>query len=447
MAAKRARSSLIALRVVELVLFALCTGAIALYGLEHASSSDGWLRTTLQLSVVVMAYGVLIPNTGTRAILVITFLTLASAAAVVAIQLRSTGALAEDSAGPLIVLGLAALVSMAGAGVIAIFRTVAVKTRTANMYDLVYPLGRGGMGEVWRAQHQRLARPAAIKIIRPDILDEDPIRATSLRKSLEEEARTTAQLRSPNTIEVYDFGTTSDGTFYYVMEYLDGIDLESLIARFGPITPGRLVFLLEQVCLSLADAHDHGLVHRDVKPANIFISRMGLNFDYVKVLDFGLARPVSKLDDDGLVSGTPAYLSPEAITGEHDLDARADIYALGCVAYYAATGELVFAERDIVALAAAHVGTEPVRPSLRVETPIPPELEAIIMRCLDKDPGKRFANARELASAFSELRLKLHWTALDSENWWIRNHPVPTASMETLTDVPLASSASDVAAP
>ena len=209
-------------------------------------------------------------------------------------------------------------------------------------YYLIEPLGHGGMGEVWRAEHRLLAREAAIKLVRPELLGaRSEEEAQRVLRRFEREAQATAALRSPHTIQVFDFGITQEGTFYYVMELLLGRDLESLVREFGPLPPERALYLLRQICHSLADAHAHGLVHRDIKPANIYVCRMGLDYDFAKVLDFGLVKIRDRSSADTLVTadqrttGTPAYMAPECILGDADVDRRADVYSLGCVAYFA----------------------------------------------------------------------------------------------------------------
>jgi serine/threonine-protein kinase len=273
------------------------------------------------------------------------------------------------------------------------------------------------MGEVWRAEHQRLARPAAIKLIRPDMLGHDLERGARLREQFEREARVTARLRSPYTIQVYDVGSTENGTFYYVMEYLEGLDIESMIRQHGPMPPSRVVHVLTQVCQSLADAHDNGLIHRDIKPANIFLSHMGGTFDYAKVLDFGLARPVDEQDESGMLTGTPAYMPPESITSQAPMGPASDIYSLGCAAYFMLTAELVFDEKELVKVAAAHVDRQPLKPSLRTELPIPEDLEALTLRCLTKDPRDRPANGKKLLAQLAELDID-RWTQDQAREWW-----------------------------
>jgi len=294
-------------------------------------------------------------------------------------------------------------------------------------YRLVERLGQGGMGEVWRAEHRLLARDAAIKLVRPDVLGSAGDDTTQILRRFEREAQATAALHSPHTIQVFDFGTTREGSFYYVMELLSGRDLESLVREFGPVPANRAIYLLRQACHSLADAHARGLVHRDVKPANIYVCRMGLEYDFVKVLDFGLVKLPSRdrretlLSGDHRTSGTPAYMAPEVIVGDADVDRRADVYAMGCVAYYVLTGQRVFEAESSIKLLMAHVNDRPIPPSQRSEMPIPRALDELVMACLEKDPSHRPQNAEEL------FRMAVCCTSCDEWNqdvaalWW-RTH-------------------------
>ena len=301
--------------------------------------------------------------------------------------------------------------------------------REMGGYKLIERLGVGGMGEVWRAEHRQLRRPAAAKLIRPEICGETDVQAGTLRRRFEREARVTAALRSPHTVEVYDFGTAPDGSFYYVMELLDGFDLETLVMRFGPQSPERVVQFLLQICDSLGEAHANGLIHRDVKPKNIFVSRLGLNYDFVKVLDFGLVKNTASQDSlqtqltiDGTTTGTPAYMSPEMAVGS-ELDARTDIYSLGCVAYWLLTGELVFDGKNPLEVLLSHIQDVPVPPSQRTELDIPPELERIILACLEKDPARRPQTAQELERMLAACPLPAAWNPQRAEAWWSKHLP------------------------
>ena len=273
------------------------------------------------------------------------------------------------------------------------------KARELGSYELINLLGHGGMGEVWEAKHRLLARRAAVKLVRPEVLGaSSDVEARLLLKRFEREAQATAALNSPHTIQVFDFGSTDDGTFFYVMELLMGRDLESLVREFGPVPAARVGYLMRQVSHSLADAHARGLVHRDIKPANIYVCRMGLEYDFVKVLDFGLVKLNSQaageriqtlMTADQRTTGTPAYMAPEIILGEATVDRRADVYALGCVAYYALTGQLVFEADTPMKMLLQHVQAEPIPPSQRTELPIPREIDELVLACLQKDPNKR----------------------------------------------------------
>jgi serine/threonine protein kinase len=292
-------------------------------------------------------------------------------------------------------------------------------------YELIEKLGEGGMGEVWRAEHRLLVRPAAIKLVRPEIMGLATERdARAMLGQFEREAQATAVLNSPHTIDVFDFGHTRDGVFYYVMELLTGRDLESLVRDFGALPANRATYLLRQVCHSLAEAHSRGLVHRDVKPANVYVCHMGLDFDFVKVLDFGLVRfsarstGVTFVPSNPVTSGTPAYMAPEAILGESPVDARADVYSIGCLAYWMLTGQLVFKADSPMKMLIAHVEQTPMPPSHRTELPIPGALEQIVLACLDKDPDRRPQSAQVLWQSLLDCRNHETWTPEISRRWW-----------------------------
>jgi serine/threonine-protein kinase len=285
------------------------------------------------------------------------------------------------------------------------------------------------MGEVWKATHRLLARPAAVKLIGPDVLgDADQALVASLFQRFEREAQATAALSSPHTIGVYDFGIAQDGTFYYVMELLDGLDVHTLVSRHGPQPAERVVHILRQACHSLAEAHARGVVHRDIKPANIFICRYGLDVDFVKVLDFGLvgeiqraSAPDTHLTHPDAIVGTPAFLAPEAITGETPVDGRSDLYGLGCVAYWMLTGRDVFVKPNAMTLLAAHLKDRP--DPVGRHAAVPRDLEAAVMSCLEKDPARRPQTGTELSQRLAETRLETEWTAARATEWWNTYHP------------------------
>jgi len=294
-------------------------------------------------------------------------------------------------------------------------------------YRLLAPIGAGGMGEVWKASHEMLARQAAIKLVRPLTKSTTSRQMDLWVKRFRREANVIAGLQSPHTIYLYDFGVSRDGQFYYVMELLDGISLQTLIATFGPQPPSRVRAILRQICASLEEAHQQSLVHRDLKPSNVMLCKLALQHDFVKVLDFGLAKcaaceDATQITMEGVTAGTPGYIAPEVALGEPMVDGRADLYALGCVAYYLLTGTLVFADSNPMTVALKHVQAMPEPPSTRTELPIPHELEQIVMTCLEKKPSDRPSSAREIAAMLDALDLP-PWTEEDAALWWERNLP------------------------
>lgn len=314
--------------------------------------------------------------------------------------------------------------------------TAVRKARELGSYHLVDLIGKGGMGEVWRARHRMLARPAAIKLVRPEALVSVAAQKPEMTlKRFEREAQTTAAMRSPHTIVLYDFGISDDGVFYYVMELLEGLDLDSLVRKIGPVCPERVVHFLRQVCHSLAEAHDHGLIHRDIKPANVFTCRYGRDVDFVKVLDFGLVKHQEDMGQRGIqltaenvASGTPGYMAPEQILGDRPVDRRSDIYAVGCLGYYLLTGHQVFDSESSMKIMMDHVQTKPVPPSERSEVTVPPSLERIIMTCLEKDPDRRIQSAELLAQQLEDCDLAERWTADRAHEWWDTHQPPGSVS-------------------
>jgi serine/threonine protein kinase len=307
------------------------------------------------------------------------------------------------------------------------------RARELGSYRLEEALGQGGMGEVFRATHQMLARPAAVKLIRSEVLQSStPAAARVITERFRREAEAAASLRSPHTISLYDFGVAQDGTFFLVMELLDGLDLETLVERFGSVPPERAVFLLRQACDSLAEAHARGLVHRDVKPSNIFACRMGLDVDFVKVLDFGLVKAMGEADQQSTLltapdstTGTPAYIAPEIVRGEGVPDHRVDIYTLGCVGYWLLTGRLVFEAPNAIQLMYQHANGIPVPPSQRSELQIPPALDNVILACLAKHPKDRPQDALELSRLLKASVPQGSWDEERAHRWWNRHHPAP----------------------
>ncbi len=322
------------------------------------------------------------------------------------------------------------VIMMTHVGARAIYRLgrQVAEAREMGSYKLVERLGVGGMGEVWRAEHRMLARPAAIKLVRPEVLSGGGEGRGVTLKRFEQEAQATASMRSPHTIELFDFGVSGDGAFYYVMELLDGFDLEGLVKEFGPISTERAIPLLQQACDSLGEAHERGLIHRDIKPANVFVCRYGRHFDFVKVLDFGLVKHHGKERDDirvtadNVVGGTPSYMSPEQVAGDQEIDGRSDIYSLGCVAYWMITGQMVF-EGSVVRTMMAHLQETPVPPSQRTELEIPSAFVALVRGCLAKEPEKRPQTADELASLLGDCETAGEWTTEQAKGWWEKVRP------------------------
>jgi hypothetical protein len=324
----------------------------------------------------------------------------------------------------LLVVGMAYV----GARVVYNLGTEIKRARDLGSYSLEEKLGQGGMGEVWRARHRMLARPAAIKLIRPSFTGRNGVSAEAVRR-FEREAQVIARLRSPHTVDLFDFGIAADGAFYYAMELLDGLDADKLIRRFGPMPAERVIFLLRQVCHSLSEAQSYGLVHRDIKPANIFLCRYGEEYDFVKVLDFGIVGTVRGGEEaspmhtrENAPPGTPAFMAPEQAMGP-DLDGRADIYATGCVAYWLLTGQFVFTAETPMALVLKHAQTPPPPPSTRTSVPIPAALDDLVLSCLAKEPADRPQSARALSVRLGEIEGADAWTQERAREWWAGHQP------------------------
>jgi eukaryotic-like serine/threonine-protein kinase len=311
---------------------------------------------------------------------------------------------------------IGAAMAIYGAFVLNGLRTQLHVARRFGQYQLGRKLGEGGMGEVYLAEHKLLKRPCAVKLIKA--AKTTPITLARF----EREVQSAARLSHPNTIEIYDYGHTEDGTCYYVMEYLRGMSLADLIKDFGPIPAGRLIYLIRQVCAGLAEAHDLGLVHRDLKPANVFVAVRGGDSDVVKVLDFGLVKLTQdpgavELSSDQTVSGTPLFMAPEQIIGDRALDGRADIYALGVVMYAALTGKLPFAAETPFAVMMAHV-RDPVTAPGQIRSDLPADLEAVVLRCLAKKPDDRYPTVKALREALAACTSAADWGPNRADAWW-----------------------------
>jgi serine/threonine-protein kinase len=373
-------------------------------------------------SNAIVARAVIVPSPALRTLWIGL---LASVPPVIANALSLSRTPAAASAGPVIqetaLVGLWCLVAVVTATVASriIFglRREVKEARRLGQYTLEERIGAGGMGEVYKARHALLRRPTAIKLVRSTQVGEQNI------ARFEREVQSTSRLTHPNTIAIYDYGRTPDGTFYYAMEYLPGITLDELVKREGAQPAGRLIHILKQICASLAEAHDLGLIHRDIKGANVILCERGGMFDVVKVVDFGLVKNVQSLTDNGLsgvntIAGTPLYLSPEILRQSDRIDGRSDLYSLGVLAFYLLTGKQLFQGKSFMEIASHHLQTPPPVPSTCVPFAIPRDLETVILRCLEKDPALRPANARALSAELAACANSGDWEPEEAHKWW-----------------------------
>jgi eukaryotic-like serine/threonine-protein kinase len=380
----------------------------------------------LRVVVLMLAYGVFIPNAPriTARVVLTMAIGLIVCHGMVLHHAMNANAIADTVAGRQNVIANALFLLLGAA--LAVFAAYSLRglrrelneARRLGQYQLLEKLGAGGMGEVYLAEHQLLKRPCALKLIHAHMQDSSIATAR-----FEREVQSAAMLSHPNTIEVFDYGHTDDGTFYYVMEYLPGLSVHDLVRQAGPMPPGRAIYLMRQVCGSLAEAHRMGLVHRDLKPPNIFVAVLGGECDVAKVLDFGLVKQQAPADGrqltaDYTVSGTPTYMSPEQAVGAREIDGRADLYSLGAILYFMLTGVPPFDRETPMAMMIAHA-SEPVRPPSEVSSRVPADLEAVILRCLAKKPEDRFPDARALAAALGACACTSEWDRARAEQWWV----------------------------
>ena len=331
---------------------------------------------------------------------------------------------------------LCAILSMLPATIIRRLGREVQEARDMGAYRMGKLIGKGGMGEVYRASHRLLARPAAVKVI--GVSDMSELDVESRTRALERfrrEAAVAAALTSPHTINLFDFGVTEQGTYYYVMELLQGMDLQAMVDRHGPIPPARALHFLRQATISLAEAHQFGIVHRDIKPSNIYASRLGLEVDFVKVLDFGVVKVESKKMDEASLKlsredvpiGTPAYMAPEGVDGGAALTPASDIYSLGCVAFFILTGDMVFRATSVLQMAIKHMEEAPRAPSaVQATNAIPPELDELVLRCLSKRPEDRPADALALLALITPIARSLPWNPDEASEWWDAHVPAET---------------------
>ncbi|QDT36767.1 serine/threonine-protein kinase [Stratiformator vulcanicus] len=388
---------------------------------DYASAFPG--QTVLPWIILIQIYAAFVPSGTRRAIGVISVMAVAPLVAalitssrvdqeVLRTVLYERGAFSAMA----ITMVIVAAVSLYCTYRMGKFRREAFDAASIGSFTLGRRLGAGGMGEVYLAEHQLLKRPCAVKLIRHEFAQEK-----RARDRFESEVRAAAGLTHPNTIEIYDYGVTDDGTFYYAMEFLPGMSLQDLVAEFGPLPPGRVAYLLAQVCDALNEAHSKGLVHRDMKPGNIFAAERGGNYDVAKLLDFGLVKQTRPQPGDiehtaeGVVIGSPLYGAPESLTNESN-GPTADIYSLGATAYYALTGRPVFDERNALKAVSAHLNTIPEPMSHFAD--VPDDLSAVVMRALAKNPKSRFASAAEMAEAIRSCECFGSWGPLEAAQWW-----------------------------
>jgi tRNA A-37 threonylcarbamoyl transferase component Bud32 len=426
------------LRGIEIVVFGLVVTQVSLmlsarlaeYASQNDAASVAGITYLLMgaWTLIILVYGIFVPNTWQRGAAV-----MLSIAIVPYIILALQNWLAPEvarilaeqkSLSPVPLPIIAALVGTYGTFIINSARREAFTARQFGQYRLLEKLGSGGMGDVYKAEHVLLKRPCAMKLIKPD--SEADVMATA---RFEKEVKTTAKLTHPNTIEIYDYGHTDDGTFYYVMELLPGLSLDELVELSGPLEPARVVYLLRQVCGALAEAHGVGLIHRDIKPANIFVAQRGGVYDIAKLLDFGLVK--EKTADAGgdtvaggaSFSGTPLYMSPEQASSYEEVDGRADLYALGAVAYYLLTGEPPFKGQSVVQLLIAHASGN-VEPPSTLNKDVPEDLGRVVLQCLAKRPEDRYSDAASFSKALRACQCAGDWTDERAAAWWEQHKEV-----------------------
>ena len=427
------------LRILELVMFASMAVYFAdmQYRVSYPAKFADWAKDDFKANVValgsttnnmrwfflIVLYGMFIPNTWKRCAIVV------GCIAVIPIVLTLTVCSHCRHMGPeisgvlygtVIAMSISSAMAIFGSHRISALHQQAYQARKLGQYQLHRQLGAGGMGEVYLGEHMLLKRTCAIKLIRPEQAGDPKTLAR-----FEREVQSMANLTHWNTVEVYDYGRTADGTFYYVMEYLPGLSLQELVEQYGPLPPARAIHFLRQLCGALKEAHSVGLIHRDIKPSNVIACQRGGVHDVAKLLDFGLVQDIGafaagtdKLTMIGAILGSPNYISPEQASGRGVIDGRTDIYSLGALAYFLVTGQTPFVRETAMELIAAHMKDEPIPPrQLRPE--LPQDLEEVILMCLRKNPEDRFADAESLELALAACDAAGEWDAERARDWWL----------------------------
>jgi len=389
----------------------------------YAARQGYWQNPLPPWFALMFTYALFIPNNWRRAAVVIGIMAIAPILITTMLWQFSPPVARVLSSRPNVFVELAlmmtvgAVSSVYGTHMINALRSEAFELRQLGRYRLCRLLGSGGMGEVYLGEHQLLKRPCAIKVIRPHKAADPQALAR-----FEREVQATARLSHWNTVEIFDYGRTNDGTFYYVMEYLPGLSLGELVDRYGPLPASRVIYLLLQTCDALGEAHAMGLIHRDIKPGNVFSAQRGGLYDVAKLLDFGLVKRVVnttsvQLTQEGAITGSPLYMSPEQAMGETEPDARADIYSLGALAYFLLTGTPPFEGTRAIQVIIAHAHEAVVPPS-QLRADIPPDVERVVLRCLAKDPADRYESAAVLSAALADCADAGAWTRADAATWW-----------------------------
>ncbi|HEU5075363.1 MAG TPA: serine/threonine-protein kinase [Polyangiaceae bacterium] len=402
--------------VLPMLAVSITLGVIAVIGWELEPQRYGVIVAGC---LVALARVFVVPSTWQRTLLVSILLVLGPALGVLSRAYIPMPGVAASAQGPLaasLLWGtLSSVLAAMGSKVIFGLRREIREARELGQYTLGAKLGEGGMGQVFLARHRLLRRPTAIKI-----LPQEKAGAQAISR-FEREVQLTARLTHPNTVSIFDYGRSVDGEFYYAMEYLDGVDLATLVQQHGAQPLGRVVHILRQVASALGEAHRYGLIHRDIKPANIILTEHGGEPDFVKVVDFGLVKDLGsdvQVTLAGGVSGTPAYLAPECLTDPNVVDARADLYALGATAYFLITGGDVFHGRTVVDVLSHHIHSEPEPPTSRLGQPIDPRFETLVLECLEKDPAKRPQAALLIRDRLNALLPHDSWSERRAAEWW-----------------------------